>query len=238
MLQVDLKGYFFKLIVPVFMATIISFFFITDYLTYAISFCIFHVLICVVGANMYHRYWTHKQFNMSLPAQHIICFFGLFSMLGSPLSYAYLHRWHHRFSDMPQDLHAPADGRFHAFMGWYFKPLPDIPLLSIRDLLKPKYSYLNFYTKYQVYIVYSVLAIIGLINHNVLFALLLSMCVSYVLIMLVNSHAHCPIERRALDVKFLAWVNLGSYHYQHHLYPSDVTKTDPGHLLIKLLSKL
>jgi stearoyl-CoA desaturase (delta-9 desaturase) len=238
MLQVNLKGYFYSLIVPVFIAAMISPFLITNYTTFTVSLIIFHILICVVGANMYHRYWTHKQFEMSIIAQHIICFFGLFSMLGSPLSYAYLHRWHHRFSDMPQDLHTPIDGRLHAFIGWYFKPLPEIPILSIRDLLRPQFSYLNFYTKYQLHIVYTTLCIIGLINFNILAALLVSMCISYVLIMLVNSHAHCPIEKRALDVKFLAWFNLGSYHYQHHLYPSDVKKGDPGYYLTKLLSKL
>lgn len=187
---------------------------------------------------MYHRYWTHKQFDMSLVSQHIICFFGLFSMIGSPLSYAYLHRWHHRFSDTDRDLHSPIHGRFHAFIGWYFKPLPDIPIISIKDLLKSKFSYLEFYTKYQLYLVYITLIILWLINFDILFGVLLSMCISYLLIMMVNSHAHCPITKQALDIKFLAWFNLGSYHHQHHLYPSDVKKGDPGFYLIKILKSL
>jgi stearoyl-CoA desaturase (delta-9 desaturase) len=162
---------------------------------------------------------------------------GLFSMIGSPLSYALLHRWHHRYSDTELDMHSPVHGRFNAFIGWYFKPTPKIPIIVVKDLLRPEYNYLNYATKYQLHIIYCALFIVSIISFNILSALLLAMCVSFLLEMFVNAYAHDPIEKKALDVKILAWIKLGTYHSQHHLYPNIVKKDDPGYHLVKLLNK-
>lgn len=158
-------------------------------------------------------------------------------MIGSPLSYALLHRWHHRYSDTEKDFHSPIHGRFNAFIGWYFKPVPNIPIMTIKDLLRPEYSYLMFATKYQLPIVYTVLLIISLISLNILSGLLLAMCVSFLMEMFVNAFAHDPNSKNASDIPILAWIKLGTYHLQHHSYPRSVDKSDPGYYLVKFLNK-
>jgi stearoyl-CoA desaturase (delta-9 desaturase) len=237
MLDLKLTQYFFKLIVPVFILTIISFFLISDITVFLISFLLFHILINVISSNLYHRFWSHKQLTLSKPVEYFACFMGLFSMIGSPLSYALLHRWHHRYADTDKDMHSPIHGRFTAFMGWYFKPSPSIPIMVVKDLMRPEYNYLTYATKYQLPIVYITLLTVALLSINVLGALLLAMCVSFLLEMFVNAFAHDPVSKTAVDVKILAWIKLGTYHHQHHLYPNKVGKDDPGYYLVKLLDK-
>ncbi len=237
MLDLKLSQYFFKLILPIFLLTFLTFFFVNNFVVFVCSFIIFHILINIISSNLYHRFWSHKQLTLSKPVEYFACFMGLFSMIGSPLSYALLHRWHHRYSDTENDMHSPVHGRFNAFIAWYFKPTPSIPIMTVKDLLRPEYNYLNYATKYQLPIVYITLCIVGLISLNVLSALMLAMCVSFLLEMFVNAFAHDPVTKKAVDIKILAWIKLGTYHLQHHLYPNKVNKDDPGYYLVKLLDK-
>lgn len=237
MLDLKLTQYFFKLILPVFVITLLTFFFVENFLVFIGTFVVFHILINIVSSNLYHRFWSHKQLTLSKPMEYFACFMGLFSMIGSPLSYALLHRWHHRYSDTEKDMHSPIHGRFNAFIGWYFKPTPSIPIMTIKDLLRPEFNYLNYATKYQLPIVYTTLCIVALVSINILSALMLAMCVSFLMEMFVNAFAHDSKTKKALDVKILAWIKLGTYHLQHHLYPSSVSKDDPGYYLVKLLDK-
>lgn len=237
MLDLKLSQYFFKLILPIFLLTFLTFFFVNNFVVFVCSFIIFHILINIISSNLYHRFWSHKQLTLSKPVEYFACFMGLFSMIGSPLSYALLHRWHHRYSDTEKDMHSPVHGRFNAFIGWYFKPIPSIPIMTIKDLLRPEYNYLNYATKYQLPIVYITLCIVGLVSVNIFSALLLAMCVSFLMEMFVNSFAHDPNTKQAQDIKILAWIKLGTYHLQHHLYPNRVDKDDPGYYLVKLLNK-
>ncbi|MDH5442484.1 MAG: fatty acid desaturase [Candidatus Nomurabacteria bacterium] len=57
----------------------------------------------------HHRYSAHGQFTMSAGWER---FFGIMSLLLtsgylSPRAYGLLHRWHHAFTDTPQDPHSP-----------------------------------------------------------------------------------------------------------------------------------
>lgn len=237
MLDLKLTQYFFKLILPIFISMIVSLFFVSNYLGFVISLLIFHLLINIVSSNLYHRFWAHRQLKLSKSMEYFACFTGLFSMIGSPLSYALLHRWHHKHSDTHSDVHSPIHGRFSAFIGWYFKPVPSIPIMTIKDLLRPEFNYLNYATKYQLPIVYGTLCVVALISTTVLSALLVAMCISFLMEMLVNAYAHDPVTKSAKDIKILAWIKLGTYHHQHHLFPSVVNRNDPGYYLIKLLDK-
>jgi stearoyl-CoA desaturase (Delta-9 desaturase) len=85
-----------------------------------IAVCIFLYwsrMFLVTG--IYHRYFAHRAFKTSRFMQFLFAFFGLMIGQRGPLWWASNHRHHHRYSDMPEDLHSPKQGGFWwSHMGW------------------------------------------------------------------------------------------------------------------------
>ncbi|MGE3724893.1 MAG: acyl-CoA desaturase [Candidatus Sericytochromatia bacterium] len=72
----------------------------------------------------YHRYFSHRAFKTSRWAQFLFGFLGATSAQQGPLWWAEKHRHHHKYSDMPEDLHSPLQsGFFMSHIGW-------VPLLK------------------------------------------------------------------------------------------------------------
>lgn len=82
------------------------------------------VLVGLVGVDGgYHRMVAHG----SLRPRNRGCLLALLLLAvpaaqGSAMAWATSHRLHHAAADGPGDPHRPADGRWHAFMGWMFGP--------------------------------------------------------------------------------------------------------------------
>jgi stearoyl-CoA desaturase (delta-9 desaturase) len=69
----------------------------------------------------YHRYFSHRAFRLGRVAQFVLAFLAQASAQKSVLWWAAHHRHHHRYSDTPEDLHAPRHGGFwRAHLGWVF----------------------------------------------------------------------------------------------------------------------
>ncbi|MDH4378476.1 MAG: acyl-CoA desaturase [Vampirovibrionales bacterium] len=67
----------------------------------------------------FHRYFSHKTFEMNRFWQAIAAFGTLFAVQRGPLWWAAHHRHHHRHSDDQDDVHSPSQrGFFWAHMGW------------------------------------------------------------------------------------------------------------------------
>jgi stearoyl-CoA desaturase (delta-9 desaturase) len=67
----------------------------------------------------YHRYFAHRSYKTSRAVQFLIAFLGGTSIQKGALWWAANHRLHHKFSDMPQDIHSPLQrGFWWSHVGW------------------------------------------------------------------------------------------------------------------------
>jgi stearoyl-CoA desaturase (delta-9 desaturase) len=102
------------------------------------------VALCVGGYLLrmwaitagYHRYFSHRAFKTSRVFQFLLALIGTSAMENGPIWWASWHRHHHRFADMPEDLHSPTQrGFWHAHMGWVLSTESDHPDTSnVEDL--------------------------------------------------------------------------------------------------------
>ena len=70
--------------------------------------------------GIYHRYFSHRTFKTSRPAQFLFAILGASSAQRGPLWWAANHRQHHRESDTPADPHSPIHyGFFRSHAGWF-----------------------------------------------------------------------------------------------------------------------
>lgn len=102
-----------------------------------------------IGVGMsigFHRYFSHHAFETSRPIRGALAILGSMAALGSPLSWATIHRRHHEHSDGPGDPHTPHQhgstltgklhGFWHAYFAWMVShDIPD-PTHYAPDLLR------------------------------------------------------------------------------------------------------
>jgi stearoyl-CoA desaturase (delta-9 desaturase) len=69
--------------------------------------------------GFYHRYFAHRSFKTSRPAQFLFALLGAASVQRGPLWWAAHHRNHHRHSDTELDPHSPRHGFWRSHMGWF-----------------------------------------------------------------------------------------------------------------------
>jgi stearoyl-CoA desaturase (Delta-9 desaturase) len=71
----------------------------------------------ITGA--YHRYFSHRTYKTSRPFQFLLALGGLTSLQKGAVWWAAKHRHHHRYSDLPEDVHSPIQrGLWWAHVGW------------------------------------------------------------------------------------------------------------------------
>lgn len=112
--------------------------------------CLFFytVVYTLIGNNIaYHRYFTHKQFEVAKPVQWFFLWTGAMGGIGDPISYATTHMVHHKYSDTPLDPHGPTRGLRSVMFCFYKKVSPkDTPLVGRRVIeLTKKYGWLHNY---------------------------------------------------------------------------------------------
>ncbi|MDP8930938.1 MAG: acyl-CoA desaturase, partial [Actinomycetota bacterium] len=95
-----------------------------------LGFYVFTVLGVTVG---YHRLFTHRSFEVSLPIRALLAVAGSMAVEGSIIDWVATHRRHHAYADVYGDPHSPhlvsqpglggvLRGLWHAHVGWFFKP--------------------------------------------------------------------------------------------------------------------
>lgn len=230
-----LTKYFLLVNLPVISISILLPF--TSFISYTtlIYFFLFFFCIYWVSGNLYHLYWSHKQFLINPIFEKITAMLGLFVMVGDPINYAKTHRWHHRHSDTDRDLHSPIHGLFHSLIGWMFKKT-EVPLLGVRDLINDRY--LNFLAKHQIKIIWTTLIILFVIDPTIFSALIYTMVLGFSLEMITNGVAHDPILRSPKNNYFLAWTCLSTLHKNHHENSRTSNSNDPWRFIKDLLLAL
>ena len=95
------------------------------------AFGLFYLLNILSMSLAYHRYFTHRAFETSLPMRYALGILAQFGVYGSLLKWSADHRRHHAMSDKAGDIHSPYvdpfgapmpkwKGLSHAHLGWVF----------------------------------------------------------------------------------------------------------------------
>jgi stearoyl-CoA desaturase (Delta-9 desaturase) len=91
-------------------------------------------VVCAFGITVgFHRYFTHRGFQATLPVKVALAVLGSMTMQGPVTQWVTDHRKHHALSDRPGDPHSPhghgegvwgaVRGFVHAHVGWMFSNL-------------------------------------------------------------------------------------------------------------------
>ena len=71
----------------------------------------------------FHRYFSHRTYRLGRVSQFVLAFLGQTAAQKGVLWWASNHRHHHRYSDLPEDVHSPTrKGFWWAHVGWILVP--------------------------------------------------------------------------------------------------------------------
>jgi stearoyl-CoA desaturase (Delta-9 desaturase) len=207
------------------------------------------VLSVTVG---YHRYFSHRSFKTSRAMQFILAFWSQTSAQKGVLWWAGHHRYHHKHSDQPDDIHSPKDGIWWSYAGWILHGSSRKTRLDqVPDLAKfPELVLINSFP-YTPALLLALLcyAIAG--SAGVVVGFIWSTILSYHATFANNCFAHIfgtrPYETTDTSRNnwFLALITLGEgWHNNHHRYPGSARngflwwEVDVTYYVLLLLSKL
>ena len=89
------------------------------------------VLLCVASYYLrmvaitagFHRYFSHRTYRLGRVSQFLLAFLGQTAAQKGVLWWASNHRHHHRYSDLPEDVHSPTQkGFWWSHVGWILVP--------------------------------------------------------------------------------------------------------------------
>src|SRR5687767_1538655 len=106
-------------------------------------------VLTVVGITVgFHRLFTHRSFETSVPVKVILGILGSMAVQGPLLKWVAMHRRHHQHADTPDDPHSPHHhgagvlgvlrGVWHSHIGWFFDPEPEDLPRYVPDLRKSR----------------------------------------------------------------------------------------------------
>lgn len=97
------------------------------------SAIIYFFTACLGGTIFFHRYLSHRCFQIHRLTFYVLLFCSVWGFYGSPISWAAIHRLHHRTADTSEDPHSPLHEPWWSVMFFsYLKP-PNFRLVP--DLL-------------------------------------------------------------------------------------------------------
>ncbi|KAI7870833.1 stearoyl-CoA desaturase [Spinellus fusiger] len=204
----------------------------------------------------YHRYWSHRAYQATIPLQLILLYFGASASQGSVYWWCKRHRAHHRWTDTERDPYNAKRGFFYSHIGWVLlKQQRSIDYIDISDLKNDRL--VAFQHKY-----YPILAIFASLIVPVLvcgflwndvrggffYGFALKATYVHQTTFCVNSVSHMFGKdtydnfHTPRDHWLTAFITLGEgYHNFHHQFPQDYRNAilyyqyDPTKWLIKTL---
>jgi stearoyl-CoA desaturase (Delta-9 desaturase) len=214
--------------------------------------------------GFYHRYFSHKTFRTSRPAQFIFAVMGASAVQRGPLWWSYQHRHHHRHSDDDEDRHSPNKrGFWWAHIGW-ITSARNFPTdySQVPDLAKfPELVFLNRFDALVPFLLAVALAALGQLLHvfypslgttagqMVVWGFFLSTTALFHATSSINSLAHLIGKRRyqtddnSRNSLLLALITLGEgWHNNHHRCMSSTRQgfywweIDISYYLLKAMS--
>lgn len=134
---------------------------------------IFVFINAVIGSGVtLHRMVSHKSFVTYKPIERFLLFLSLFCTIGSPITFAAYHRFHHAKSDTPLDPHTPFVFDNQGSAKFSYKQAlmislglwndTHIPVRVVSDLLKDPYHKFLHHNYFKL--IFVSLLILALIN--------------------------------------------------------------------------
>ncbi|TFY65973.1 hypothetical protein EVG20_g5120 [Dentipellis fragilis] len=101
-------------------------------------FCMWCYLLNMLGITAgYHRLWSHRSYNATVPLQYFLAIIGGGAIQGSVRWWARGHRSHHRYTDTHLDPYGAQNGFWYTHIGWMLvKPTVKPGGTDVSDLLR------------------------------------------------------------------------------------------------------
>lgn len=220
------------------------------------------VMYAVVGHGVtigYHRLFAHRSFRANRPLRIVLASLGSLSFEGGVIGWVANHRCHHAHTDAPGDPHSPAEGFWHAHLGWMFRP-PEVSIrryardllvdrdLRLIDRLFPVACVVTFAIPFGLGWLLGGTVTAAL--SSLLWAGVVRICLQHHVTWSINSICHSFGDRpfvtgdRSTNVAVLAALSLGeSWHNAHHAFPHssrhgvDRHQPDTSAAIIRLLER-
>ncbi|MCB0378454.1 MAG: fatty acid desaturase [Bdellovibrionales bacterium] len=186
----------------------------------------------------YHRLFSHRTYEASLPVRLFYLFFGAAAFQNSVITWCTDHRYHHKYTDSDNDPYNAKRGFWFSHIGWMLtkeSPVDDrVGNLITRDLQKDpwvKFQH-DFYIPIAAFSSFGVPTLIGWSFGEPLgafiFAGLVRMALVHHYTFFINSLAHIwgrqtyGKANTAKDNAFISLFTYGEgYHNFHHHFQND-----------------
>lgn len=217
----------------------------------AIAVVVFSYVIRMFGITAgFHRYFAHRTYKTGRLFQFVLAFLGGAAAQKGVLWWSGLHRHHHRYSDLPEDIHSPKRGLWWSHQGWMLcDKYMDTPASQLREYRNyPELLLMDRFWLAPALAWAGIWALIGGANYA-----FYGMVVSTVLLwhgtFTINSLSHVWGTRRydttdtSRNNLLLAIITLGEgWHNNHHFYQSSARQgffwweIDISFYILKVLS--
>ncbi|KAH8813946.1 delta 9-fatty acid desaturase protein [Flagelloscypha sp. PMI_526] len=199
-------------------------------------FSVFYFMFTMIDVSGYHRLWSHRSYNASLPLRLFLILGGSSAVQGSCHWWARSHRLHHRYTDTNFDPYNSKRGLFWTHVGWIiFRTSTSPSTVDVSDLRNSKLVMWQHRYYFILALILGVIlpsAVPGLFWDDWMggftYAAMMRLTVAHHSVFSVNSIAHwlgeTPYDDRHTprDHLLTAIVTLGEgYHNFHHQFPMD-----------------
>jgi stearoyl-CoA desaturase (delta-9 desaturase) len=122
-------------------------FYFTYSITALLTILLGYFLYAGIGISMmYHRYWTHRTFEIHPWLVWLFTSFGILAGRGSIIGWVYIHRLHHKHADTDKDPHLPVNyAKWKSFFPHLMKYGRDMNIFVVRDMLTKTHARIGKY---------------------------------------------------------------------------------------------
>jgi stearoyl-CoA desaturase (delta-9 desaturase) len=212
-----------------------------------ISICLYVLISTIGGTITYHRLISHRSFNSPPWFEYIGTILASLGGNGSSITWAAIHREHHRYTDKEKDPHSP---KYHSFFKIQFLSMLDKPNIRyVPDLLRSKF-HLWIHQYYWIINIIYVTIIMILDPFAIIYAYFVPTLMVWHAGSLINTLNHTHGYRN-YDTTDISTNNLitgylvggEGWHNNHHAMPSNPSfkknwwEFDLGYFIINLVKK-
>lgn len=201
----------------------------------------------------FHRYFSHRTYRLGRVPQFALAFLGQTAAQKGVLWWASNHRHHHRYSDLPEDVHSPTrKGFWWAHVGWILVPdYEKTDFDRIPDLAK--YPELRWLDRHQFLatVVYAVALTAAFGGVGLFYGYFLATVILWHGTFSINSVMHLigrrvfPTTDTSRNSFLLALATTGEgWHNNHHYFPGSASQgfrwwqVDPTYYALWLLERI
>ncbi|HVT04290.1 MAG TPA: fatty acid desaturase [Thermoanaerobaculia bacterium] len=195
------------------------------------------VVLCILSYYLrmfaitagFHRYFSHRTYRLNRFWQFCMAFLGETSAQKGVLWWASNHRHHHKYSDMPEDIHSPLRrGFFWSHIGWILAGDDGTDYARIPDMAK--YREIRFLDRnqYMPTMLYAIALALVFGPIGLFYGYFLSTVLLWHGTFSINSLMHLFGKRvyettdDSRNSMILALVTMGEgWHNNHHYYPGS-----------------